>query len=69
MLDADGKAWIVDFDKCRFRADDKWKQHNLERLLRSLRKELRLNPGFRWRESDWAGFLAGYRATPATKTG
>ena len=38
MLDASGKPWIVDFDKCEFRAGEKWKQTNLERRLRSLRK-------------------------------
>ncbi len=61
MLDTRGKAWIVDFDKCAFRAGEDWKQANLNRLLRSLRKELRLDPGFRWAEEDWAHFLDGYR--------
>ena len=61
MLDTRGKAWIVDFDKCEFRAGEKWKQANLDRLLRSLRKELRLDAGFWWKEEDWAAFAAGYR--------
>lgn len=62
MLDADGKAWIVDFDKCGFRAGEDWKAANLERLRRSLRKELRLDPGFRWTEAEWALLLGGYAA-------
>ena len=64
MLDTRGKAWIVDFDKCEFRPGEGWKQHNLDRLLRSLRKELRLDPGFRWSEKDWRYFIAGYQADP-----
>ena len=60
MLDIEGRAWIVDFDKCEFREGEAWKQKNLDRLLRSLRKELRLDPVFRWKEGDWQTFLAGY---------
>lgn len=60
MLDAAGKAWIVDFDKCGFRAGDKWKADNLARLLRSLRKELRLDDTFRWSDDAWAPFMHGY---------
>ncbi len=63
MLDASGQAWIVDFDKCGFRSGDDWKAANLERLLRSLRKELRLDAGFRWQETDWAPLLQGYHGT------
>jgi len=64
MLDDAGRAWIVDFDKCGFRAGDGWKADNLARLLRSLRKERRLDPGLRWSDSDWQPFLAGYEAKP-----
>ena len=60
MLDGEGRAWIVDFDKCEFREGAMWKQQNLDRLLRSLRKELRLDPGFRWHDRDWQSFLSGY---------
>jgi len=59
-----GQAWIVDFDKCRFRAGEAWKADNLARLLRSLRKELRLEPALHWNEIDWQDFLAGYDAAP-----
>lgn len=64
MLDASDRAWIVDFDKCGFRAGDNWKHDNLARLLRSLRKERRLDPQLHWSEDDWLSFLAGYRAPP-----
>ena len=60
MLDSEGRAWIVDFDKCEFRAGATWKKKNLDRLLRSLRKELRLDSAFRWHDGDWQTFLAGY---------
>ena len=61
MLDPQGKAWIVDFDKCGWREGEAWKLDNLARLLRSLRKELRLDPRFRWEETQWSELLAGYR--------
>lgn len=60
MLDANGKAWIVDFDKCGFRAGEDWKSGNLARLLRSLRKELRLDTTTHWSETDWKPFIDGY---------
>ncbi len=60
MLDAAGKAWIVDFDKCAVRCGDDWKQANLDRLQRSLRKELRLDASFAWREEEWQYLIAGY---------
>jgi len=61
MLDGYGKAWIVDFDKCSFRTGASWKPENLARLLRSLRKELRLDPALHWDEAQWEQFMAGYR--------
>ncbi len=60
MLDLRGKAWIVDFDKCGFRSGAHWKADNLARLLRSLRKEQRLNPNLHWSEAQWPMFMAGY---------
>jgi len=60
MLDTRGKAWIVDFDKCGFRNGETWKADNLARLLRSLRKELRLNADLHWHEAQWPLFMAGY---------
>ncbi|MEP6969841.1 MAG: lipid IV(A) 3-deoxy-D-manno-octulosonic acid transferase [Betaproteobacteria bacterium] len=65
MLDGASKVWIVDFDKCGFRSGDDWKTDNLKRLQRSLRKELRLDPDFGWRESDWPHFMEGYQGARA----
>lgn len=54
-----GKFWLIDFDKCRIEQGDSWKQSNLERLLRSFRKEqTRLNIQFN--EENWQALLAGY---------
>jgi hypothetical protein len=42
------------------RSGDTWKQENLERLRRSLRKEQgRRNP-FHWEEARWDDLLRGY---------
>ncbi|MBU0655721.1 MAG: 3-deoxy-D-manno-octulosonic acid kinase [Gammaproteobacteria bacterium] len=60
LLDTDGKPWLIDFDKGKQRADGSWKQANLDRLLRSLRKEWELNPASYWQQSDWQALLAGY---------
>ncbi len=62
MLDDHDKAWIVDFDKCDFREEGDWKEANIQRLLRSLRKEKEKNETFYWKESrDWPELLTGYR--------
>ncbi len=68
LLDNDGGAWVVDFDKCERRTGDAWKAANLARLLRSLRKEAGREPVFHWFEDDWTLLTAAYGAgqqTPA----
>ncbi len=61
MLDDNDKPWIVDFDKCGFREPGDWKKENLERLLRSLKKEKAKHETFYWKESrDWPELLTGY---------
>ena len=66
MLDAQGKAWVVDFDKCEMREQSSdWQQANLQRLLRSLRKEHgkaeAANQPFHWREAvDWPKLIDAY---------
>lgn len=65
LLDASGQAWVVDFDKCGFRPAGRWQQGNLERLLRSFRKEAGKNAVFHWQEADWAHLLAGYSSPSA----
>ena len=58
--DAQGRAWIVDFDKCGVRPGEAWKQENLERLRRSLRKEQGRRHPFHWDEARWDDLLKGY---------
>ncbi|WP_197508909.1 3-deoxy-D-manno-octulosonic acid kinase [Hydrogenophaga crassostreae] len=60
LLDSDGQAWIVDFDKCDVRSGGDWKAANLERLKRSLRKERDRLPRFHWSEADWNLLQAAY---------
>lgn len=66
LLDAEGRAWIVDFDKCAIRPGDDWKHDNLIRLLRSLRKEAQRCHPFHWRESDWQHLLQAYQRSHKT---
>ncbi|NIM41784.1 MAG: 3-deoxy-D-manno-octulosonic acid kinase [Hydrogenophaga sp.] len=70
LLDAQGKAWVVDFDKCAVRPGEAWKADNLARLLRSLRKEAGRVTPFHWDEADWALLTTAYGIAdaPATAT-
>lgn len=60
MLDNEGQAWLIDFDKCRIRAGDSWKQANLARLQRSLAKEYNRNDAYGFSSNNWAALMAGY---------
>ena len=60
LLDDAGQAWVIDFDRCAIRPGTSWKPQNLERLLRSLRKEQGKRTVFHWNEDDWAPLLEGY---------
>ncbi|WP_340679490.1 3-deoxy-D-manno-octulosonic acid kinase [Paraglaciecola sp.] len=60
MLDNDDKIWLIDFDKCGQRAGETWKADNLQRLQRSLYKELAKHPDFKWQTQDWLLCLEGY---------
>jgi 3-deoxy-D-manno-octulosonic-acid transferase len=62
LINANGQAWLIDFDKCQRRQGDAWKTGNLDRLLRSLRKEQTRRPGFHWNEADWAVLIAAYHS-------
>jgi 3-deoxy-D-manno-octulosonic-acid transferase len=68
LLDESRQAWIVDFDKCEVRTGETWKEQNLARLLRSLRKERIRRSPFYWDETHWPLLLAGYEveAIPST---
>lgn len=60
LLNNKGQVWLIDFDKCARRSGHDWKTNNLNRLLRSLRKEMVRRPGFCWDESNWAPLIDGY---------
>ncbi len=60
MLDSRQKVWLIDFDKCRFRAVDKWKSTNIERLKRSIQKEQSLYSHYHVDESSIQSLLEGY---------
>jgi 3-deoxy-D-manno-octulosonic-acid transferase len=64
LLDSQGKFWLIDFDKCAQQAGDDWKEKNLARLLRSLRKEagLAAAAGQHWfmTDDDWQMLQQGY---------
>lgn len=61
LLDASGRFWLIDFDKCYIDSENNgWKQNNLARLLRSFHKEQgRLN--IKFSEQDWENLLKGYQ--------
>jgi len=59
LLDQQGKVWIIDFDKCAQRSGETWKQTNIDRLLRSFKKE-QLKHSLRWQESDFSALKIGY---------
>lgn len=73
MLDAAGKVWLIDFDKCSCRSPGEWTEQNLARLLRSFNKEKGKLAVFNWQESDWQSLQQGYQqqlaaTTPLAKT-
>ncbi|ELR64001.1 3-deoxy-D-manno-octulosonic acid kinase [Photobacterium marinum] len=59
LLDDLGQCWLIDFDKCYQSKKEDWKQKNLDRLLRSLRKEVK-RFSILWNESDWDRLVKGY---------
>jgi 3-deoxy-D-manno-octulosonic acid kinase len=59
LLDDNGKAWIIDFDKCAKQQGEKWKNANLSRLKRSFNKELKKR-NILWSENDWLCLIEAY---------
>lgn len=60
LLDEDGRAWLLDFDRGRFRAPGGWRQRNLARLERSLRK-IAAEPGApAFDPAGWRALQSGY---------
>lgn len=65
LIDDQHHAWVIDFDKCGLRYGNEWKAANLQRLLRSLRKEQQRCAPFHWNESQWPLLMAGYATDAA----
>ncbi|WP_337879492.1 lipid IV(A) 3-deoxy-D-manno-octulosonic acid transferase [Rheinheimera sp.] len=63
ILLADGRFYLIDFDKCAQRGGQHWKAATLARLLRSLRKEQQQLPQFHWQETDFQALMLGYELT------
>lgn len=61
LLDAKGKVWLIDFDKCAVKKGESWKKKNLSRLLRSFKKEQEKAP-IHWQEAEFEALLSGYQA-------
>ena len=59
LLDGDSVA-LLDFDRSRLRPPGKWREQNLERLQRSLRKLSGIHFGFDFGDEQWHLLLAGY---------
>lgn len=62
MLDNEQKVWLIDFDKCKIKSGEDWKQQNLDRLLRSLNKESNKSSNYGFSQSNWQQLLKGYKA-------
>lgn len=61
LLDTNGKVWLIDFDKCAVKKGEDWQAGNLERLLRSFKKE-KNKVHISWQEADFDDLLAGYHS-------
>ena len=63
LLDNQNQVWLIDFDRGEQKPIDKgWQRDNLDRLLRSFRKEKTRLSEFYWQESDWQSLLSGYHS-------
>nr|WP_319535988.1 3-deoxy-D-manno-octulosonic acid kinase [uncultured Vibrio sp.] len=59
LIDDKDKVWIIDFDKCRKQEHGKWEKQNLERLLRSFKKE-KVKCNIKWQQKGFEELLNGY---------
>ena len=63
LLDADGRPYLVDFDRGHIRRSNPvWQQANIRRLERSFAKQKRLNQGLAWTVDDWDLLMTTYSA-------
>ena len=64
LVDETGCFHLVDFDRARRRRGQWWKVNNINRLLRSLRKQRGLDPTLHYRDEHFRALLDGYRVVP-----
>jgi len=64
LLDAEGRVYVVDFDRGERRAPGAWREANVARLRRSLEKIQRTLPAAHFGEDQWHTFLEAYAAAP-----
>ncbi|WP_039985639.1 3-deoxy-D-manno-octulosonic acid kinase [Vibrio owensii] len=62
LIDEGDTVWLIDFDKCYIQSGEKWKERNLNRLLRSFRKELEKS-SIHWEERHFDYIVSGYQET------
>lgn len=62
ILVEDDSVALLDFDRGRLRPPGKWREQNLERLHRSLRKLAGMHFGFNFDEEQWRLLIAGYES-------
>ena len=68
LVDAAGKVWLIDFDRCAKRKPAMiWQQANLERLLRSFRKLQAYKHMAEFDEVFWHPLLAAYHRSLADR--
>jgi 3-deoxy-D-manno-octulosonic acid kinase len=65
LLDAGDAVYVVDFDRGAVRPPGAWRDANLARLYRSLRKVSATLPTDRFGLTEWETLIAAYRSLPA----
>ncbi|HZF17258.1 MAG TPA: 3-deoxy-D-manno-octulosonic acid kinase [Steroidobacteraceae bacterium] len=65
LIDSSNRVFVVDFDRGSIRRPGPWRDANLARLYRSLRKVSAPLAPDRFGNTEWETLLAGYRSLPA----
>lgn len=62
LVDTDdtNRVHLLDFDKCEVRKGDHWKAHNIQRLQRSLNKQVARCDNYFYQPSDWDALIEAY---------
>ena len=61
LLDRNADMHLLDFDRGEIRADGAWKESNLKRLHRSLKKISSQDENIKVSEADWQSLMDAYR--------